>query len=87
MRHLTTLFAGLALAGCAGSTITPNYQSTNTEALRIGGKQPPASEPLVENMGSYCLQTMEVWHQDGKTPDGQALWTKDSKRNIVPCSS
>jgi hypothetical protein len=51
----------------------------------VGGEQPPNSAPTVENAGSFCVQVSEVWHSDGKTPDGQKLWSKDTLRKVVPC--
>ncbi|WP_028318983.1 hypothetical protein [Desulfobulbus elongatus] len=77
--------AALALAGCGAATIAPNYQSTNPDLMRIGGDTPGQKEPEIINMGSYCLQVMDKWKADGKTPDGQMIWTKDSFRTAVPC--
>jgi hypothetical protein len=74
-----------ALTGCASSMITPTYLSSDTELLRIGYEKPNDKEPVVTNMGSYCMQTSEKWKADGKTPDGQTIWSKDSLRSVVPC--
>lgn len=73
------------MAGCATTTVTPNYTSTNTELMRIGGEKPGDKEPEIVNMGSYCLQVADKWKADGKTPDGQTIWSKDSFRKVVPC--
>lgn len=77
--------AALTLAGCGAATIAPNYQSTNPELMRIGGDTPSQKEPEIINMGSYCLQVIDKWKSDGKTPDGQMIYTKDSFRKAVPC--
>lgn len=81
-------FAALALvtliAGCA-TTIAPTYTSEKPDIMRIGGSQPPNAEPTVENTGSFCVKTTESWKEDGKTPDGQPLWSKDTTRKVVPC--
>ena len=74
-----------ALAGCGATTINPNYTSANPELMRIGGEAPGNKEPQVLNMGSYCLQEKEEWKVDGKTPDGQTIWTKNSYRKVIPC--
>ena len=75
----------LALAGCGAATIAPNYQSTNPDLMRIGGDPPGSKDSEIINMGSYCLQVTDKWKADGKTPDGQMIWTKDSYRKAVPC--
>jgi len=82
-----TAIAALSLAGCSLTTptIAPNYQSTNTDLMRVGGDVPGQKEPEVVNMGSYCLQVRDTWKADGKTPDGQVIWTKDSFRKVIPC--
>ena len=73
------------LAGCATTTINPNYSSANPELMFIG-KDAPAEKPAEKlNLGSYCLNVSEKWKVDGKTPDGQTIWTKDSFRSAVPC--
>jgi len=28
---------------------------------------------------------LDKWKTDGKTPDGQMIWTKDSFRKVIPC--
>lgn len=75
----------ITISGCGVSTINPNYTSTNTDLMRIGGDKPTETEPEVVNMGSYCLKVIEKWKADGKTPDGQTIWTMDSLRQTVPC--
>jgi hypothetical protein len=75
----------LTLAGCGATTINPNYSSANPELMRIGGDAPGTKEPELLNLGSYCLQVTDKWKSDGKTPDGQVIWTKDSFRKVTPC--
>lgn len=75
----------VALAGCGAATINPNYTSANPDLMRIGGDEPNASEPQILNLGSYCLEVRDIWKGEGKTPDGQTIWTKDSYRKVVPC--
>jgi hypothetical protein len=75
---------GALLAGCGGPTIVPDYRSTS-EHLQVGGKRPPAAEPVVEDAGVFCLEVSERWHEDGETPDGQPLWARDTLRKVVPC--
>ncbi|MCC7411068.1 MAG: hypothetical protein IT495_05485 [Gammaproteobacteria bacterium] len=83
---LMSIACALALlAGCASNTIVPTY-NTSDPNLQVGGKRPQDSPPQVENAGSFCLQVEEKWHTDGKTPDGQALWTRDTFRKVVPCT-
>lgn len=72
------------LAGCAGNTIVPSYATSNPN-LQVGGDKPVDVGPTVENAGSFCLQVTEQWHEDGKTPDGQKLWSRDTYRKVVPC--
>ena len=79
------VMAALALAGCGATTIAPNYHSANPDLLRIGGDTPGQKEPEIINMGSYCLQVTDKWKTEGKTPDGQAIGTKDSFRKVIPC--
>jgi hypothetical protein len=74
-----------ALAGCGTTTINPNYSSANPDLMFIGGEPPAAKAPETLNLGSYCLNITEKWKKDGKTPDGQTIWTKDSFRKVVPC--
>lgn len=78
------VLAGL-LAGCAGNTIAPNYQTSNPN-LKVGGERPADLGPTVENAGSFCLEVTEQWHKDGRTPDGQDLWAMDTLRKVVPCA-
>ena len=75
----------VVLAGCGATTINPNYTSANPEFMRIGGETPGNKEPEILNLGSYCLQVTDKWKNDGKTPDGQAIWTKDTYRKVTPC--
>ena len=81
-------FAVMALvamtAGCA-TTIAPTYNSQKPDIMRIGGDRPTDPAPVVENTGSFCVQTTDTWHEDGETPDGQTLWAKDTVRKVVPC--
>lgn len=81
------VFAVIAVTAtaCSVGTIKPNYTSTNANLMRIGGEQPVDKEPTITNMGSYCLQVTDKWKADGKTPDGQTIWTLDSLRKVVPC--
>jgi hypothetical protein len=81
------IYAAIAvtLAGCGTTTINPNYTSTNPELMRIGGETPGNKEPELLQLGSYCLQVQDKWKADGKTPDGQMIWTKDSFRKVAPC--
>jgi hypothetical protein len=79
----------VALTGCSyfntPTTVNPNYTSANPEVMRIGGESPGNKEPELLNLGSYCLQVVDKWKADGKTPDGQTIWTKDSFRKVTPC--
>jgi hypothetical protein len=75
----------VSMSGCASSTIRPNYISTDIELMRIGDEKPGDKEPEIVNMGSYCLQVAEKWKADGKTPDGQTIWSKDCFRKVIPC--
>ncbi|TKB28255.1 hypothetical protein FCL47_01810 [Desulfopila sp. IMCC35006] len=81
------VYAGIAVAlsGCGAATINPNYTSAKPDLMRIGGGMPDAKGPEILNLGSYCLQVTEKWNADGKTPDDQVIWTKDSIRRVVPC--
>lgn len=72
------------LSGCT-STLAPTYTSTNADLLRIGSEQPSDAEPVVENLGTFCLEVSDRWKQDGETPDGQPVWSKDTFRKAVPC--
>lgn len=74
-----------AVAGCGTTTVNPNYSSANPDLMVIGGEAPAAKAPETLNLGSYCLSITEKWKVDGKTPDGQTIWTKDSFRKVVPC--
>lgn len=77
-------FAALGLAGCS-STLAPTYTSTNVDLLRIGGDKPSKPEPQQMNLGTYCLQVVDNWKEDGTTPDGQSIWSKDTSRKAIPC--
>ena len=92
MNKLCVFFGYAAIAvtlgGCSlmpPSTINPNYTSANPELMRIGGEAPVNKEPEIVNLGSYCLRVTETWKTDGKTPDGQVIWSKDSLRKVIPC--
>ena len=74
-----------SLTGCGMTTMKPNYTSTNADLLRIGGERPSDKSPEIIEMGSYCLQVTDKWKADGKTPDGQTIWSKDSVRRALPC--
>jgi hypothetical protein len=74
-----------SITGCGTATMKPNYSTANADLLRIGGDKPSDKEPEIINMGSYCLQVTEKWKVDGKTPDGQTIWSKDSQRKAIPC--
>ena len=82
---LVSATVAAVLAGCGTTTINPNYTSANPDLMRIGGNEPSSTDPQILNLGSYCLQVTEEWKVDGKTPDGQIIWTKDSSRKVVPC--
>jgi len=75
----------VTITGCGVPTVNPNYSSANPDLMRIGGEAPGDKGPEIVNMGSYCLSVTEKWKADGKTPDGQTLWTKDSLRKVIPC--
>ena len=75
----------VTMAGCGFGTIKPNYTSTNVDLMRIGGDKPNDKGPETVNMGSYCLLVTDKWKVDGKTPDGQTIWTKDTFRKAIPC--
>jgi hypothetical protein len=75
----------VAISGCTTSAIKPNYTSTNMDLMRIGGEKPVDEQPEIINMGSYCLQVTQKWKMNGKTPDGQAIWSKDTLRATIPC--
>lgn len=90
------MYAAIAvtLAGCSGlnslnmggpATVNPNYTSADPDLMRIGGEAPSEKEPEILNLGSYCLRVTEKWKADGKTPDGQILWTRDTFRKVTPC--
>lgn len=77
----------VTFASCGTATIKPSYTSTNPDVLRIGSDKPNEKSPETINMGSYCLQVAEQWKEDGKTPDDQIIWSKDTIRKVVPCSN
>ncbi|MBM4227763.1 MAG: hypothetical protein FJ164_08470 [Gammaproteobacteria bacterium] len=82
---VTLLAAASLLSGCAGNTIAPSYATTNPN-IQVGGQKPVDLAPTLENAGSFCLEITEKWHEDGKTPDGQKLYAKDTARKVVPCA-
>jgi len=84
IRFFAAAGVGIAMAGCASQTIVPSYATSNPN-IQIGGSRPADGEAQVEQAGSFCLATTEQWHQDGKTPDGKALWARDTYRKVVPC--
>ncbi len=84
-RHVfLCLLAGSLATGCA-QVIKPNYTSSKPDIMRVGGDTPSTPKTTTENVGSFCLEISDNWHQDGETPDGQALWAKDTARKVVPC--
>ena len=89
MKKLGLLFLCASIAatitGCGTTTVNPNYSSADPDLMVIGGEAPAAKAPETLNLGSYCLSNTEKWKVDGKTPDGQTIWTKDSYRKVVPC--
>ncbi|WP_447529482.1 MULTISPECIES: hypothetical protein [unclassified Vreelandella] len=84
-RFLPALLATLLVAGCASSTVAPRYTSSNPDIMRVGGERPSNPDPRTEDLGSYCLESTERWNEQGRTPDGQTLWAKDTLRKVVPC--
>ncbi|MDR5906158.1 hypothetical protein [Franzmannia qiaohouensis] len=84
-RCLPILLVAAFATGCASNTIAPRYTTDNPDVLRIGGERPANPDQRIENAGSYCLEIAERWNDHGKTPDGQALWAKDTLRKVVPC--
>ncbi len=78
------LLLGSLATGCS-KVIKPDYTSTNPDIMRVGGDTPSNPQPVIENVGSFCVEISDNWHRDGKTPDGQALWAKDTARKVVPC--
>ncbi|MGL4476101.1 MAG: hypothetical protein ACRCT7_16855 [Shewanella sp.] len=76
----------LCLSACSSKAIAPAYSVTQADFLFIGATKPNDPEATVTDAGSYCLQTRELWKEDGTTPDGQIIWTKDSLRKAVPCN-
>lgn len=85
LRRSMAVLALAALASGCATTIAPTYSSEKPDIMRIGGDQPPNPEPTAESTGSYCVETSERWHENGKTPDNQTLWAKDTLRRVVPC--
>ena len=83
---LLVVVAVSALLASCSTPLRPNYTSTNTEWMRVGGDRPADKSPEVTNLGAYCLQTSDRWKADGKTPDGESIWTKDTFRKAVECS-
>ncbi len=75
----------MLITGCASNIIAPNYEISNPN-IQVGGERPLDVAPTLENAGSFCLEVTEKWHNDGKTPDRQALWAKDTTRRVVPCA-
>jgi hypothetical protein len=84
LHHLLVVSAAATLSGCAGNTITPDYSSTDPN-VQVGGEQPVDSGPTKEDIGSFCMEVSQKWHEDGETPDGKTLWSRDTFRKVVPC--
>jgi hypothetical protein len=84
LRRSAFIVLACLLGACASPTIVPTYDTSNPN-IHVGGPRPDDVPPAVERAGSFCLQVSEKWHQDGKTPDGKALWSKDTFRKVVPC--
>jgi hypothetical protein len=83
--HPILVLAGaLAFGGCASNTITPDYTSSDPNA-QVGGERPADTPPTKEDIGSFCMEVSHKWHEDGETPDGKALFSRDTFRKIVPC--
>lgn len=76
--------ATFLLAGCGTGTIRPDYASTN-ENLQIGGRKPADTPAFIEPAGAFCLEVREEWHEDGRTPDGERLFSRDTLRRAVAC--
>lgn len=83
-RSLAAIALVSLVAGCA-TTIAPTYTAEKPDIMRIGGDKPATPEAKLESAGSFCVQTSDSWHDDGKTPDGQTLWAKNTARKVVPC--
>ena len=84
-RWLLPVFASLTLGACATNTIAPSYETSNPD-IQVGGASPEDRPPHIDSAGSFCLEITEKWHRDGNTPDGQALWARDTLRKVVPCT-
>jgi hypothetical protein len=82
-RYLSVFFVAAVASGCA-STIAPQYTTDKPDIMRIG-EHPQDSAAVRDKAGSFCLETVDKWHNDGTTPDGQALWAKDTLRKVIPC--
>jgi hypothetical protein len=81
---LLIVVAALTFGGCASNTITPDYSSTDPN-VQVGGEQPADTAPTKEDIGSFCMEVSQKWHEDGETPDGKKLWSRDTFRKVVPC--
>ena len=84
--YLCIIAATIGLGGCAGNTITPNYTTTDPN-VQVGGEQPANTGPETTDIGSFCMDVSHKWHEDGETPDGKTLWSRDTYRKVVPCKS
>jgi len=85
LRRCLSLVVLAALAAGCTSTIAPEYKTDKPDIMRIGDR-PQDSAAVKDQAGSFCLETADKWHDDGKTPDGQTLWAKDTLRKVIPCS-
>lgn len=81
---LAVLVIVVILMGCS-TTLKPSYSSTDPDAMRIGNEKPEDKASEVMNMGSFCQEVSHRWNEDGKTPDGQKVWSKAITRKIIPC--
>lgn len=82
-RSLSVILLVVVATGCA-STIAPEYTTDKPDIMRIGDR-PQDAAAVKEKAGSFCIEIAEQWHDDGKTPDGQTLWAKDTIRKVIPC--
>lgn len=82
---MLAVVATAAIVSACASEITPTYQSSAPDLLRIGGEKPSDQVLETRNLGTFCLQVQEKWKSDGKTPDGKTIWSKDTVRKTMAC--